>query len=72
MPARELPVCPNLDQLHHLAKDLLRALHAGDADALADLKQISHETSRSREGKATRLANRLTKIAAELRKLGPE
>lgn len=40
MPARILPVCPDLDQLRHQAKDLLRALHAGDPEALADLKQF--------------------------------
>jgi ankyrin repeat protein len=40
MPARRLPVYPDLDQLRHQAKDLLRALHAGDAEALADLKQF--------------------------------
>ena len=32
MPAR-LPVRPDLDQLKHQAKDLLRAIHAGDPDA---------------------------------------
>ena len=40
MPARRLPVYPYLDQLRRQAKDLLRALHAGDAGALADLKQF--------------------------------
>lgn len=40
MSARRLPVYPNLDQLRRQAKDLLRALHAGDAEALADLKQF--------------------------------
>src|SRR5207248_3596240 len=30
MPARELPVRPDLDQLKHQAKDLLRALHDGE------------------------------------------
>lgn len=40
MPARRLPVYPDLDQLRHQAKDLLRALHAGDAQALADLKEF--------------------------------
>ena len=38
MPARDLPVRPDLDQLKHQAKDLLRALHEGDADAVADLR----------------------------------
>ncbi len=37
MPDRRLPVRPNLDQLKHQAKDLLRAIHAGDPDAIADL-----------------------------------
>jgi hypothetical protein len=40
MAARRLPVYPDLDQLRHQARDLLRALHAGDAEALADLKQF--------------------------------
>ena len=37
MPARHFPVRPDLTQLRHQAKDLLRALRRGDADALADL-----------------------------------
>ena len=40
MPIRRLPVVPDLDQLKHQAKDLLRALHAGDADAVADLREF--------------------------------
>lgn len=35
MPVRNLPVRPDLDQLKHQAKDLLRALRAGEPDALA-------------------------------------
>jgi ankyrin repeat protein len=34
-----LPVRPNLDQLRHQAKDLLRAIRSGDADAVAELKK---------------------------------
>lgn len=37
MPARRLPVRPDLDQLRHQAKDLLRAARRGDPDALADV-----------------------------------
>ena len=33
------PVNPNLDQLKHQAKDLLRAIRAGDPDAIAELKK---------------------------------
>lgn len=33
---RHFPVRPNLDQLKHQAKDLLRAIRGGDADALAE------------------------------------
>jgi hypothetical protein len=39
MPARRLPVRPDLDQLRHQAKDLLRAMRRGDSSALADLRQ---------------------------------
>ena len=40
MPHRRLPVVPDLDQLRHQAKDLLRAVHAGDSDAIAELKEF--------------------------------
>ena len=39
MPARHIPVRPNLDQLRHQAKDLLRAVHRGDAEAIDDLRK---------------------------------
>jgi len=35
MPARQLPARPDLEQLKHQAKDLLRAARGGEADALA-------------------------------------
>ena len=38
MSQRRLPVRPNLDQLKHQAKDLLRACRRGDADALAEFR----------------------------------
>ena len=37
MADRHLPVRPNLEQLKHQAKDLLRALRRGDSSALAEL-----------------------------------
>ena len=40
MPARHLPVRPDLHQLKHQAKDLLRGIRASDPDALADLAQF--------------------------------
>jgi ankyrin repeat protein len=43
MPVRRLPVRPNLEQLHHQAKELLRAIQAGDANALAELREYHHE-----------------------------
>ena len=39
MSVRSLPVRPDLEQLRHQAKDLLRALHAGDAAAVASLRE---------------------------------
>lgn len=35
MPVRDLPVRPDLDQLHRQAKEFLKALHAGEAAAVA-------------------------------------
>jgi hypothetical protein len=45
MSDRHLPVRPNLDQLKHQAKDLLRALHAGEADALDDWRRFHPKQS---------------------------
>jgi hypothetical protein len=39
MPVRRLPVRPDLDQIHRQAKDFLRSLHSGDADAIAELRE---------------------------------
>lgn len=39
-PTRLLPVRPNLDQLKHQAKDLLRRVRNGDAEALAELNSF--------------------------------
>ena len=44
MSARHLPVRPNLDQLKHQAKDLLRAIRASDPDAIADVIAYHPET----------------------------
>jgi hypothetical protein len=40
MPVRRLPVRPDLDQLHRQARELLRAVHAGDAAAVAELREF--------------------------------
>ena len=39
MSVRRLPVRPDLDQLHRQAKELLRAVHADDLDAVAELRE---------------------------------
>ena len=39
MSIRRLPVRPNLDQLKHQARELLRGIHGGDAAALSELKE---------------------------------
>jgi len=38
MPTRHLPVRPDLDQLKHQAKDLLREIRRGDLSAISDLE----------------------------------
>jgi Ankyrin repeat len=44
MPVRRLPVRPDPDQLHRQAKELLRAVHAGDANAVAELREHHPES----------------------------
>src|SRR5690242_9440385 len=39
MPVRRLPVRPDLQQLRRQAKELLRAIHTGDANAIAELRE---------------------------------
>ena len=43
---RHLPVRPNLDQLKHQAKDLLRAVQSGDPEALDEFMKFHPETER--------------------------
>jgi hypothetical protein len=44
MPVRRLPVRPNPDQLHRQAKEFLRAIHAGDESAIAELREYHPES----------------------------
>ena len=39
MPVRKLPVRPDLEQLQRQAKEFLNAIHAGDANAIAELRE---------------------------------
>jgi ankyrin repeat protein len=50
MSARRLPVRPDLEQLRHQAKDLLRAVRRGEAEALAELR--SHHPHPPEPGRA--------------------
>src|SRR5437588_6437905 len=43
---RHLPVRPNLDQLKHQARDLLRAVRRGDREAVDEFKKFHPEASR--------------------------
>ena len=44
MSVRRLPVRPDLKQLRRQAKELLRAIHAGDADPIAELRERHPES----------------------------
>ena len=44
MPVRQLPVRPDLEQVHRQAKELLRAIHAGDTNAIAELREHHPES----------------------------
>ena len=54
MPVRRLPVRPDLEQLHRQAKEFLRSIHAGDADAIAEFRAHHPE---SIDPSAARLAD---------------
>jgi hypothetical protein len=51
MSVRRLPVRPNLDQLHRQAKELLHDIHAGDANAIAELREHHPESIASATAK---------------------
>jgi hypothetical protein len=51
MPKRHLPVRPDLEQLKHQAKDLLRAIHSREAGAVADLREFHPERIEPAEAK---------------------
>jgi hypothetical protein len=44
MRVRRLPVRPDLEQIRRQAKELLRAIHAGDSDAIAELREHDPES----------------------------
>ena len=44
MPVRRLPVRPDLEQLQRQAKEFLGAIHAGDANAIAELRERHPES----------------------------
>lgn len=46
MPVRRLPVRPDLTQLKHQAKDLLRAFKSGESEAIALFREFSPKVSR--------------------------
>lgn len=51
MPDRHFPVRPNLEQLKHQAKDLLRAIRRGDPSAVAELEKHHPEQVRPEDVK---------------------
>jgi len=54
-PTRHLPVRPNLDQLKHQAKDLLRRVRSGNAEALAEVN--SFQPNRPKQQTEIKLAD---------------
>jgi hypothetical protein len=44
-PTRHFPVHPNLNQLRNLAKDLLKSIHRGDPESLAEIRAFSPQAS---------------------------
>ena len=44
MSVRRLPVRPDPEQLHRQAKEFLRGIHSGDANAIAELRKHHFES----------------------------
>lgn len=59
---RHFPVRPNLDQLKHQARDLLRAIHAGDEAALEEFRK-HHPRQAAVEPGAAKLADAQAALA---------
>ncbi len=68
MSSRRLPVRPDLDQLKHQAKDLLRQIQAGDPAALAELN--AHHPKQIEPGKAKLADAQLVLAQATRRRVG--
>jgi Ankyrin repeats (many copies) len=64
MPVRRLPVRPDPEQLQRQAKELLRAIHAGDANAIAELREHHPE---SIDSSAAKLADAQLVLARSYR-----
>jgi ankyrin repeat protein len=58
---RQFPVRPNLDQLKHQAKDLLRAIRQGDPAAISELRK--HHPKQGSEPADTKLADAQAALA---------
>jgi hypothetical protein len=76
MPVRRLPVRPDLQQLQRQAKEFLRAIRAGDADAIAEWREhhpesidpsASPDPSASIDPSAARLADAQLVLARSYR-----
>jgi hypothetical protein len=51
MPVRRLPVRPDPQQIHRQAKELLRAVHAGDSNAIAGWREHNPESTAPSDAK---------------------
>ena len=57
MPVCRLPVRPDFKQLHRQAKELLRALHAGEANAIRQWREQQSERAESSDPATAKLAD---------------
>jgi hypothetical protein len=60
---RHFPVRPNLDQLKHQAKDLLRAIRKGDATAVAEFRKHHPKQTEAIDPRAIKLADAQAALA---------
>src|SRR5258707_10002683 len=60
---RHFPVRPNLDQLKHQARDLLRAIRQGDPAAVAELRKHHPKPTKASDPKAVQLVDAQAALA---------
>ena len=67
MPSRHFPVRPDLDQLKHQAKDLLRAFRRSDPQAIEDFREYAPQAIEPSKPRSSQTRNLFLPAATAFR-----